>query len=85
MKLKRFAIMACTLEPALSATHLAKFTLMDQTIDKIEFHIALGLHQCLSPFPFVGNSQAHMCSPIGRASHLTRRPEATCGAMAAVV
>jgi polyketide synthase-associated protein len=51
---------------ALCATHLAKFTLMDKTIDKIEFHVALGLHQCLSPFPFVGCSQSHMCSPIGR-------------------
>jgi 3-oxoacyl-(acyl-carrier-protein) synthase len=51
---------------ALSATHLAQFTLRDQSIDKIEFHIALGLHQCLSPFPWVGSSQSHMVSSIGR-------------------
>ncbi|CAE7441170.1 ppsA [Symbiodinium natans] len=47
---------------SLTATHLAKFMLRDQTIDKIEFHIALGIHQCLSPFPFVGSSQSHMTS-----------------------
>mmetsp|Transcript_19817 Transcript_19817/g.46272 ORF Transcript_19817/g.46272 Transcript_19817/m.46272 type:complete len:940 (+) Transcript_19817:43-2862(+) len=47
---------------SLTATHLAKFMLRDQTIDKIEFHIALGIHQCLSPFPFVGSSQTHMTS-----------------------
>mmetsp|Transcript_89360 Transcript_89360/g.277960 ORF Transcript_89360/g.277960 Transcript_89360/m.277960 type:complete len:948 (+) Transcript_89360:61-2904(+) len=51
---------------SLCATHLAKFTLMDRTIDKIEFHIAIGIHQCLNPLPFVGCSQSHMCSPIGR-------------------
>mmetsp|Transcript_19785 Transcript_19785/g.57398 ORF Transcript_19785/g.57398 Transcript_19785/m.57398 type:complete len:942 (-) Transcript_19785:53-2878(-) len=51
---------------SLCATHLAKYTLMDRTIDKVEFHIALGIHQCLSPLPFVGCSQTHMCSPIGR-------------------
>mmetsp|Transcript_118565 Transcript_118565/g.287749 ORF Transcript_118565/g.287749 Transcript_118565/m.287749 type:complete len:947 (+) Transcript_118565:84-2924(+) len=51
---------------SLCATHLAKFTLMDRTIDKIEFHIALGIHQCLNPLPFVGCSQSHMASPIGR-------------------
>ena len=47
--------------------------LRDQTIDKLEFHIALGIHQppgafldmsndprCLSPLSFVGSSQSHM-------------------------
>mmetsp|Transcript_33145 Transcript_33145/g.98687 ORF Transcript_33145/g.98687 Transcript_33145/m.98687 type:complete len:945 (-) Transcript_33145:110-2944(-) len=51
---------------SLCATHLAKFTLLDRTIDKIDFHIAIGIHQCLNPLPFVGCSQSHMCSPIGR-------------------
>jgi len=47
---------------SLTATHLAKFMLRDQTIDKIEFHVALGIHQCLSPHAFVGSSQNHMIS-----------------------
>nr|AQS99197.1 type I polyketide synthase [Gambierdiscus polynesiensis] len=51
---------------SLCATHLAKFTLVDRVIDKVEFHVALGIHQCLSPLPFVGCSQTHMTSPIGR-------------------
>eukprot|EP00913_Durusdinium_trenchii_P010706 g10045.t1 len=37
---------------SLTATHLAKFMLRDQTIDKLEFHVALGIHQCLSPLSF---------------------------------
>mmetsp|Transcript_4190 Transcript_4190/g.13113 ORF Transcript_4190/g.13113 Transcript_4190/m.13113 type:complete len:946 (-) Transcript_4190:145-2982(-) len=51
---------------SMCATHLAKFTLLDRTIDKVEFHVAIGIHQCLSPLPFVGCSQTHMTSPIGR-------------------
>jgi len=51
---------------SLCATHLAKFTLIDRTIDKVEFHIAIGIHQCLAAFTFIGTSQSHMCSPIGR-------------------
>jgi len=51
---------------SLCATHLATFTLADRTNDKIEFHIALGIHQCLTPLPFIGASQGHMLSPIGR-------------------
>ncbi|CAJ1362740.1 unnamed protein product, partial [Effrenium voratum] len=47
---------------SLTATHLAKFMLRDQTIDKIEFHVALGIHQCLSPLAFAGSSQSHMIS-----------------------
>jgi len=56
---------------SLTATHLAKFMLRDQTIDKIEFHIALGIHQCLSPFPFVGSSQTHMTSARCRTFNAT--------------
>eukprot|EP00930_Biecheleria_cincta_P041262 TRINITY_DN2825_c0_g1_i3.p1 TRINITY_DN2825_c0_g1~~TRINITY_DN2825_c0_g1_i3.p1 ORF type:complete len:973 (+),score=174.21 TRINITY_DN2825_c0_g1_i3:431-2920(+) len=51
---------------SLTATHLAKFMLRDRTIDKIEFHIAIGIHQCLSPLGFIGSSQTHMISDIGR-------------------
>ncbi|CAE7445340.1 ppsA [Symbiodinium necroappetens] len=56
---------------SLTATHLAKFMLRDQTIDKIEFHVALGIHQCLSPFPFVGSSQTHMTSARCRTFNAT--------------
>eukprot|EP00931_Biecheleriopsis_adriatica_P064620 TRINITY_DN39371_c0_g1_i1.p1 TRINITY_DN39371_c0_g1~~TRINITY_DN39371_c0_g1_i1.p1 ORF type:complete len:986 (-),score=218.19 TRINITY_DN39371_c0_g1_i1:66-2957(-) len=51
---------------SLTATHLAKFMLMDQVNDKLQFHVALGIHQCLSPLGFIGASQSHMISPLGR-------------------
>lgn len=35
---------------SLTATHLAKFALMDREIEKLDFHIALGVHQCLLPW-----------------------------------
>merc|ERR1712217_394164 len=48
------------------ATHLAKFTLQDRTIDKIEFHIGIWLHLCLVPRYFAGGKGNTMNSPIGR-------------------
>lgn len=51
---------------SLTATHLAKFGLRDREVDKLDFHIAIGIHQCLAPHPFIGCSQTHMSSPIGR-------------------
>jgi len=51
---------------SLCATHLAKGTLMDRSIDKIEFHVAMGLHLCLHPSYFLGGKSNTMNSPIGR-------------------
>jgi len=51
---------------SLCATHLAKFTLLDRSIDKLEFHIAMGLHLCLHPSYFLGGKSNTMNSPIGR-------------------
>nr|AQS99241.1 type I polyketide synthase [Gambierdiscus excentricus] len=51
---------------SLCATHLAKFTLLDRSIDKLEFHIAIGLHLCLHPSYFLGGKNNTMNSPIGR-------------------
>jgi len=51
---------------SLCATHLAKFTLLDRTIDKLEFHIACGLHLCLHPSCWLGGAANTMNSPIGR-------------------
>jgi polyketide synthase-associated protein len=51
---------------SMCATHLAKFTLLDQTIDKIEFHIGIGLHLCLVQRYFSGGRNNTMNSPIGR-------------------
>jgi len=39
---------------SLAATHLAKYTLADREIDKIEFHVALGIHQCFMPWGMEG-------------------------------
>lgn len=39
---------------SLCATHLAKFALQDREIEKLEFHIALGIHQCLMPWGLEG-------------------------------
>ncbi|CAE8600698.1 unnamed protein product, partial [Polarella glacialis] len=51
---------------SLTATHLGKLMLQDRTVDKLEFHIAIGIHQCLAPHAFIGASQSHMLSPLGR-------------------
>jgi len=47
---------------ALLATHLAKFLLQNREWDPLDFHLALGIHQCLMPGPFIGSSQGHMIS-----------------------
>jgi len=39
---------------SLAATHLAKYTLADREIDKIEFHVAIGIHQCFLPWGMEG-------------------------------
>jgi len=35
---------------SLAATHMAKFALMDREIEKLEFHVAIGIHQCFLPW-----------------------------------
>jgi len=35
---------------SLAATHMATFALKDQEIEKLEFHVALGIHQCFLPW-----------------------------------
>jgi len=47
---------------SLCATHLAKYTLQDRSIDKIEFHIALGIHNVLLPWGFGQGGMGHMIS-----------------------
>lgn len=39
---------------SLAATHMAKFALRDTEIEKLEFHLALGIHQCFLPWGFEG-------------------------------
>jgi len=51
---------------SLTATHLSKLLLLDRKIDPMEFHIAMGIHLCLSPMPWIGTSLSRMVSPEGR-------------------
>mmetsp|Transcript_125838 Transcript_125838/g.402844 ORF Transcript_125838/g.402844 Transcript_125838/m.402844 type:complete len:932 (-) Transcript_125838:47-2842(-) len=37
---------------SLVATHMATFALLDKEIEKLDFHVALGIHQCLLPWGF---------------------------------
>jgi acyl transferase domain-containing protein len=45
---------------------LAKIMMENRRTDKLEFFICAGLHQCLTPGIWIGMSQSHMASTIGR-------------------
>jgi len=51
---------------SLSCTHMATLLMANRKTDKLQFFVCAGLHQCLSPFPWIGMSQTHMSSTIGR-------------------
>jgi len=53
---------------SLTVAYLGRVKLQDRDINKLEFHLAMGLHQCLVVGYFIGNSQGHMTSVIGRCS-----------------
>jgi len=51
---------------SLSASHMATLMMENRRTDKLEFFICAGLHQCLAPYIWIGMSQSHMASTIGR-------------------
>jgi len=51
---------------SLTAAHLGKQFLTDRSNDKMEFWVAIGLHQCLAVNVWMGNATVHMFSSIGR-------------------
>lgn len=51
---------------SLSCTHMATLMIENRRTDKLEFFLSAGLHQCHSPNPWIGMSQSHMVSSVGR-------------------
>jgi len=51
---------------SLVSSHLAKLSMYERTYDPLDFFLSFGAHLVLSPFPFIGCSQAHMSSTKGR-------------------
>ncbi|CAE8633086.1 unnamed protein product, partial [Polarella glacialis] len=51
---------------SLTSTHCARFMIAARQFDPLDFFLTMGAHLCLSGYPFIGCSQAHMSSPKGR-------------------
>jgi 3-oxoacyl-(acyl-carrier-protein) synthase len=51
---------------SLTSTHCARRCVLEVEFDPLEFFITMGSHLCLASGPFIGGSQSHMNSFIGR-------------------